>query len=76
MKWMRYFGIITAFAGIGTKVFSWLQQSQADESPGGDDITSEEVVQLAPILNEAINTGLQAAGVPIVAQVTLTYIGD
>lgn len=74
-SWMKYLALGSAFAGVGMRVFGWLQQAQAAGSPGGDDITAEEVVQLEPVINDAINQGLQSAEVPIVATVKLTYTG-
>lgn len=74
--WMKYLGLMAAFTGIAGRVFPWLQQAQAAGSPGGDDIVPEEVAQLQDVITQAINTGLQAAEVPIIANVTLTYIGE
>lgn len=75
-NWMKYMGLMTAFTGIGTKVYMWLKQTQADGSPGGDDITAEEAATLSPIITEALNAGLQSADVPLMAEVKLIYIGD
>lgn len=74
--WMKYIALVSAFAGIGTKVFSWLKKSQAAGSPGGEDITPEEIPALQDVITDAVNTGLQAGEVPLVATVTLAYIGD
>jgi len=73
---MKYLGIAAAFAGVGTKVFSWLRKAQADSSPGGEDIMPEEIPALQGVITDAINTGLQAAEVPLMAEVTLMYIGE
>lgn len=68
---MKYLGLMAAFAGIGTRVFAWLQQSQAETSPGGDDFTAEELAKLAPIIEESINTGLMSAEIPVVVSVSI-----
>jgi len=68
---MKYLGLMAAFAGIGTRVYAWLQQSQADTSPGGDDFTGEELAKLGPVIEEAINTGLMSADIPVVVSVTV-----
>jgi hypothetical protein len=73
--WIKYAGIAAAFAGVGMRVFSWLQQAKAPGSPGGDHITAEEIAKLEPVIQDAINQGLQSADVPIIAEVKLTYIG-
>lgn len=75
-SWMKYLGLASAFAGVGTRIFAWLRTAQSVGSPGGDDIHPSEVVQLEGVITDAVNQGLQAAEVPIVAQVTLTYVGD
>ena len=72
---MKYLALAAAFAGIGTRVFSWLTAAQADSSPGGDDIAPEEIAKLEPVIQDAINQGLMSAEIPLIAEVKLTYIG-
>ena len=74
--WMKYLGIAAAFAGIGGRLVSWLTMAQSAGSPDGDDIVPEEIVQIQGVITDAINEGLRQAEVPIVASVTLTYVGD
>jgi len=75
-RWMKYMALAMAFAGVASRVFLWLQQAQAENSPGGDDIEPSEMVQLQSVIEDAVNQGLQGAKIPIIATVTLTYLGD
>ena len=75
-RWMKYTALAMAFAGVASRVFLWMQQAQAAGSPGGDDIEPVEMVQLQGVIEEAINQGLQGAKIPIIANVTLTCIGE
>lgn len=75
-SWMKYLAIMAAFAGIGARVFVWLRQAQSAGSPGGEEITAEEIPELQTVITDAINNGLQAGDVPLLASVTFTYIGD
>lgn len=75
-NWMKYLAIASAFMSVGMRVFSWLQFAQAAGSLGGDKITPGEIVQLTPIIQDAINQGLSAAGVPVVVNVQITYLGE
>lgn len=75
MNWLKYLGIISAFSGIGIKVFSWLKTSQTVTSDEGEEISLSEISELDTIITDAINEGLRAADVPLVANVELTYIG-
>lgn len=75
-SWMKYLALMAAFSGIGMRIFSWLTQAQSEGSIGGEDITPEEVTQLSPVINDALNQALQSAGVPIMANVELIYIGE
>jgi len=68
---MKYLGLAAAFAGIGTRVYSWLIQAEAEGSPGGDDFTADELQKLGPMLEDAINTGLQGANIPVLVQITV-----
>lgn len=70
-SWMKYLGIAAAFGGVGMRVFSWLNSAQAPSSEGGEDITAAEIAELTPIITDAINQGLQAADVPLMADVKL-----
>ena len=74
--WMKYMAIAVAFAGVGAKVFAWLQQAQSAGSPGGEDIVPEEIPALQGVITDAVNSGLQAGEVPLIATVTLNYIGE
>lgn len=70
-SWIKYLGIASAFAGVGMRVYSWLTSAQAPSSEGGEDITASEIAELTPVINDAINQGLQAAEVPLIAEVKL-----
>lgn len=72
---MKYLALMAAFAGIGSRVFTWMQTAQAAGSPGGEDITPEEIPALQTVITDAINQGLIAGEVPLVANVTFTYVG-
>ena len=74
-NWMKYLSIAMAFAGVGSRVLAWLQFAQATNSLGGEKITAQEIVQLTPIIQDAINQGLMASGVPAVVEVKITYMG-
>ncbi len=74
-SWMKYLALMAAFAGIGSRVFTWLQVAQSENSPGGEDITPEEIPGLQTVITDALNQGLVAGEVPLVANVTFTYIG-
>jgi len=75
-RWMKYAALAMAFTGVASRVFLWLQQSQAEGSPGGDNIEPSEMVQLQSVIEDAVNQGLQGAKIPIFATVTLTYMGE
>lgn len=74
--WMKYTGIAMAFAGVASRVFAWLQFAEAAGGVGGEKITPQEIVQLQPIIQDAINQGLMSAGVPVMVTVVLTYTGE
>lgn len=73
--WMKYLGIVAAFAGIGARVYSWLRSAEAPSSEGGEDITPNEIAALEPVITDAINAGLQAAEVPMMVEVKLVPLG-
>ena len=64
-SWMKYLGIASAFAGVGLRVYSWVNSAQAPGSEDGEDISASEIAALGPVITDAINQGLQAADVPL-----------
>ena len=71
-SWMKYLGITAAFAGVGLRVYSWINSAQAPDSDEGEDISAAEIAALSPVITDAINQGLVAADVPLmVAPITL-----
>lgn len=75
-SWMKYMAIGVAFAGVGGRIFAWLKRAQSADSPGGEKIVPEEVPELQGVITDAINSGLQAGDVPLLATVSLQYIGE
>lgn len=73
-SWIKYLGIAAAFAGVGMRVFSWLNSAQAPTSEMGEDISPAEIAALTPVIQDAINEGLQAADVPLVCEVKITSL--
>ena len=55
---------------MAMSIFNWVQHSQAEDSPGGGDITISEVMELDHVLSE----GLQTGGIPV--RVSVTWLGD
>ena len=75
-SWMKYLAIVAAFGGIGARMFVWLRQAQSAQSPGGEDIVPEEIPALQEVITDAVNNGLQAGDVPLMARIELIYVGD
>lgn len=70
-SWIKYLGIASAFAGVGMRIYSWAISAQAPDSEAGEEISASEIAALSPVITEAINSGLQAADVPLIADVKL-----
>ena len=72
---LKYLALALAFGNVASQVFAWLQFAQATTSEAGAKITPAEITQLQPVIQNALSQGLMAAGVPIMVEVKMTYIG-
>ena len=75
-SWFKYLAIAAAFAGVGARVLSWVNSAQSEASPGGEDFTAGEIAQLDTVITDAINEGLRAAEVPLMATVTMVAFDE
>ena len=54
-KYLMIFQIATTLMGEGMR---WVRNAKDEDSPGGEEITPEELLELMPIIEKAVMQGL------------------
>jgi len=57
----KYIGLIKIGMKLVEQGTAWMEKVKAEDSPGGEEITTVEYLELIPILEEAIKDGLGLA---------------
>jgi hypothetical protein len=54
----KYLALFKVAAVLVQEGMKWLEKARDDDSPGGEDIVSDEYVDLIPVIEKAIRQGL------------------
>ena len=65
----KYMGMAMAGMFVAQKAMKWADEAKQEDSPGGEDITPQELVKLDDLLSEAF----QVAGIPV--KITAEWLG-
>jgi hypothetical protein len=57
----KYLGLFRVATALVQDAMKWLDRARDDDSPGGEDITADEYLDLIPIIENAILQGLGLA---------------
>ena len=75
-RMMKYMAISMAFIGVASRIYMWFVSASDPASEEGDNIGPKEITELQGVVTDAINQGFMSANIPVMAQVTLTYVGE
>ena len=57
----KYLALMKVGIALAQKGSEWLEEAQEEDSPGGEEITVEEYLDLVPIIEEAVVDALGIA---------------